>query len=172
MPALVPGGSAGDHLALSRWSAVAGEERRFPANGEDGDDAAEGGTGAVLARLALDRLPGEGDASGPPSGKAGGIASADRFLAEMPDDDAAGALEAAEVAVTAFQVHGLERHRAAARTLAGSLLARRPAAGSWFPERWAADRYHLSAISGLAAVLHLLLKVHVPERVGSIRLLE
>lgn len=81
-------------------------------------------------------------------------------------------LAAAEIAITAYQVSRRSRFYDTACELANRLIARRRLRGTWFPASLAADRYNLSAMSGISAVAHLMLKLHAPDHVASLRLMQ
>ena len=81
-------------------------------------------------------------------------------------------LEAAEVAITAYQFarHGDDLGRG--RELAGALAARDGAFGVARACTLAPDRYDLSAVWGVGAIAHLFAKLHAPHDVASLRLIE
>ena len=81
------------------------------------------------------------------------------------------ALDNLEIALAAFRATGDEGFIARARVWATRLACGRDACGSWFPERWSADRHELSAITGVTAVAHALLALASDGSVASPRLL-
>ena len=108
-------------------------------------------SGALLARLAL------GEDAGLPA----------RLLRrrEETPGSASERLEALEVAL-------LEpRWRRHAERLGREWVAERHTRGHWFPDRLEADEHDLSAIWGVGAVAHALLRLHQPGRWPSLRLL-
>jgi type 2 lantibiotic biosynthesis protein LanM len=74
------------------------------------------------------------------------------------------ALEGARVLDGRFRSHAL--------AITGELQVRHRETGSWFPDRLAADRHTLSAITGLGAVALALLRMSSDGRAGSLRLLD
>lgn len=59
-----------------------------------------------------------------------------------------------------------------ALTITGELQSRHRETGSWFPDRLAADRHCLSAITGLGALAHTLVRLDSAGRIRSLRLLD
>lgn len=169
----LPVGPDGLALALARFADLCPPEeaaryreaaRRLLAAGGPGEPEA-GQPGGLLARLGLLHRP-EIDACVT-------VAETDRYL--LLDESSATShqvLDALEVAITAFQATGRWRFDRRARILARALYQRQRATGSWFPERFSADRHDLSIVHGLAAVAHAFLKLHDPTSVRSVRLVE
>lgn len=62
--------------------------------------------------------------------------------------------------------------RSHALKVAGELQARHRATGSWFPDRLAADRHNLSAVTGLGAVAHALVRLDSAGATRGLRLLD
>ncbi len=114
------------------------------------------GGGALLARLALGRAE-QQDAL---------LAQAAAALPAAPSALGSDALLGAlQLALGALRCGGGARFRLAAEQSALTLLARRRHTGSLFPDDHAADRHRLSALHGLAAVIHVLLALHAPDRI-------
>lgn len=80
-------------------------------------------------------------------------------------------LEAAEVAITAYQITHQSQYLDYAQTYGYSLIQQYCQTSSWFSDILAADRFYLSAIVGIAAIAHLFLKLEHPTQVRSLRLL-
>jgi hypothetical protein len=146
LPRSLPGRKWGTALALARLDATLPLD--LPAPETAGD---------LLARTALARhLP---DAAAP--------ADAARWLdAVEADAGSLRLLDAAEVALAAARLDG---DTGRAHGFARRLLARD---GDWFPELLAPDRYNLSAVHGVGAIVHLFTRLHAPDATASIRLLE
>nr|HRC76643.1 hypothetical protein [Kouleothrix sp.] len=79
-------------------------------------------------------------------------------------------LDGLEVASAAYRASQERRYAHVAQALGQALWQRRQAHGSWFPETFAADRHNLSAIWGVGAVAHALLRLEHPRQIQSIRL--
>lgn len=88
-------------------------------------------------------------------------------VAETPT---AALLDSLDLAVTAYQANCGPRFRRDAALLAGELVQRRKRSGKWFPDYLAADRHNLSAVSGVAAIAHALLRLD-DVTIPSLRLL-
>jgi type 2 lantibiotic biosynthesis protein LanM len=169
----LPVGTEGLALALARLANICPPEEALRYRdaalqlldvGGGGEPQADQ-SGGLLARLALLHL------SGIDAGAV--LAEADRYLRlDVPSATSHQLLDALEVALTAFQATGRRRFHDRARILAGTLCERQRLTGSWFAERFAADRHDLSIVHGLAAVAHAFLKLHDPASVRSVRLAE
>lgn len=116
-------------------------------------------SGALLAGLAL----GQGDEL---------RARLLHELQEAASGPASARLDALELALVAASSTGEPLWREHAERLGRSLLAEHRATGRWFPDRLAADAQEPSALWGLGAVAHALLRLHSPGRWPSLRLLE
>jgi lantibiotic modifying enzyme len=169
----LPVGAEGLALALSRVAdrcptEEAARHREAARRLLDAGAARGPGTGqpgGLLAHLALLRLPG--------IDKRAVLAETDRHLRlDLSSATSHQLLDALEVALTAFQATGRCRFYDRACILASTLYRRHRLTGSWFPERFAADRHDLSIVHGLAAVAHAFLKLHDPASVRSVRLVE
>jgi hypothetical protein len=79
-------------------------------------------------------------------------------------------LEALELALVAARVWQEDAPIAHARRLGAELLTGRRLQGRWFPELLETDAQNLSALWGLGAVAHALLRLHAPH-VPSLRLI-
>ncbi|HET6765041.1 MAG TPA: hypothetical protein VFH27_15255, partial [Longimicrobiaceae bacterium] len=164
--ALVPSGRDGVALALAR-AAAAGlapldAVRAWIASAPPAETS-----GAHIARLAIVRLhPALADVSA--------VVDAARIFADSVDAQAATPdwLEGAEVALALHATTGDAADLARAREIGGWMLDRRAAHGAWFPDRLAPDSINLSAIRGVAALAHLFTRLHAPDQVGSIRVME
>lgn len=122
--------------------------------------AAPTSSGAHLARLATFAAAG-----GDRERLAAGVAA---FLASDRRAPGADRLERLDVALTAARtLASPELHRAATQ-LGRAMVAERRAEGRWFPDRSAANCHDLSALWGLGAVAHALLRLHDPGRFRSI----
>jgi type 2 lantibiotic biosynthesis protein LanM len=93
-----------------------------------------------------------------------GLASMERTvrqcLARSADSvDTVVALDGLEVALTAWELTREEWLFDRARDIAGRILQRRSATGSWFPGTIAADRHRLSLVYGVPAIAHAFLRL-------------
>lgn len=121
--------------------------------------------GHVLAELGI--------AAERPDLRPAALAAADRFLGiDSSAMLAADPLGPGEVAITAYQVARRPAYKARAEEWMAELVDRKQRTHRWFPDSLAADQHFLSAVVGTTAVLHLLLKLHSPDTVGSLRLVE
>jgi len=85
---------------------------------------------------------------------------ADQILGQAkPAARTRGLIQAADLALAAFDATSLESYHDAATGFAGTLRQRRNALGTWFPCSVAADRHNLSIVAGLPAVGRVLLGV-------------
>jgi type 2 lantibiotic biosynthesis protein LanM len=164
----VPHSSDGARLAVAAWDALNGGRTADVAAPPPaaGASVAEVPTrpGDLLVAAALARFLDAPVASI--------TARVTEYLACASFDDAQSLLEAAEVAVTAYQLSAHPPHLAAAEERAREIISRRRRTGRWFAGSVAADRHRLSAVSGLGALLHLFIKIESPLTVGSLRLLQ
>jgi type 2 lantibiotic biosynthesis protein LanM len=119
--------------------------------------------GALLARLAPEvNVPDE-------------EVLADLDRAVRFDPSAAGTLalvDGIELAVAGHARTARPRYLDQAAAMGLVLTARFADTGSWFPDRWCADRHNLSAVNGVAAIALAFLRIGAPGRVRSIRLLQ
>jgi type 2 lantibiotic biosynthesis protein LanM len=74
--------------------------------------------------------------------------------------------------LTAHQRTGNACLRRAGEQMAETLLVRHADTDCWFPDQFAADRHNLSAITGIGAIAHILLRLCAPGQVTSLRCLE
>jgi hypothetical protein len=109
--------------------------------------------GALLARLELAREPRERELI---------RSEVVRYL-ELPAEGDLSRLERLDVALEA----ALDDH---AVRLGLDILQARRQSGRWFPDQWAADRHQLSALWGLPALAHAFLRLSLPGRFSSLRL--
>jgi hypothetical protein len=154
----IPAGDAGIALALHRASGRAPAVSTIGAEGEPS-------AGALLAVLSMAANETEQTPA-----LAAALSQANDWLRDarrMPGAHAAR--ECAEVALAAFQAGGGAAYRELACERAEALLAGYEATGSWFPDSLAADRHHLSAITGVGGLAHLFARLHAPHRLPSIR---
>jgi type 2 lantibiotic biosynthesis protein LanM len=164
----LPSNEAGACLALlrlARWSGDArfAEPWRAWTRGESRQRAPEC-SGAVLALFA------ELGAGGEDVERA--ARAAHRFVRAMDHAATTGEiLETAEVAITAYQYTDEPAFADAAAGLGRRMLGIRRSSGRWFPELLSADRFRLSALTGIGAIAHLFLRVEDPLCVASLRLL-
>jgi type 2 lantibiotic biosynthesis protein LanM len=122
--------------------------------------AAPTSSGAHLARLATFAAAG-GDRERLAAGVAG-------FLASDLRAPGADRLERLDVALTAARTLASPELGRAATRLGRAMVAERRAEGRWFPDRSAASCHDLSALWGLGAVAHALLRLHEPGRFRAI----
>jgi type 2 lantibiotic biosynthesis protein LanM len=94
------------------------------------------------------------------------LAALDRASSSL---DLLDGLELALEAAWAFDDRRLRSH---ALSIAGELQNRHRESGSWFPDRLAADRHCLSAITGLGALAHALIRLDSARPTRSLRLLD
>jgi type 2 lantibiotic biosynthesis protein LanM len=122
-----------------------------------------GSIGALLARLAVAGETGRANAP---------LRAEVLHTLEGASAAASGAtrLDALELALVAAQVWQEDVPTAHARRLGATLLTGRRLQGRWFPELLEADAQNLSALWGLSAVAHALLRLHAPQ-VPSLRLI-
>ena len=81
-------------------------------------------------------------------------------------------LDGLELALEGTRALESSRFRSHALAIAGELQSRQRETGSWFPDRLAADRHRLSAITGLAALAHALVRLDSVGPARSLRLLD
>jgi type 2 lantibiotic biosynthesis protein LanM len=154
----LPGLNTGVDWALAR-------ARRVPEERHAGS-AFNPTTGDVLARLARYRAIGSdgSDTTSQPAARQSAIALTRLALRRRPRRPTSRqALDLAEVALTGAWASGSADLHAQAAGLAGRLVATHEASGSWFPERLVADRHNLSAVWGVAAIAHLMVRLHDPS---------
>ncbi|MBI4512282.1 MAG: type 2 lantipeptide synthetase LanM [Deltaproteobacteria bacterium] len=90
-------------------------------------------------------------------------------------DQAASTLELLdgfELAFVAWHASGDSAFHDSAANVAGELVARYLERGTWFAQDEGADRHRLSAITGVAAIAHALLRLEFPRHSLCLRLLE
>ena len=95
-------------------------------------------------------------------------AAAARALATSGSD----LLDELELALTAHGATGDAAFAAAAHGRAAALIERRRSTGLWFPATRVAERFNLSAVTGLPAIAHALLRLEAPQIVRGLRRLE
>ncbi len=168
--ASVPDAAGGMALALARIA-------RLPSAPAPIQDAA-----AQAGALLRERAPDEGASVGHLLARLGliadgatsdsaALAGADRYLqADVAGHSSRALLDGLEVASAAYRASQERRYAHVAQALGQALWQRRQAHGSWFPETFAADRHNLSAIWGVGAVAHALLRLEHPRQIQSIRL--
>jgi class II lanthipeptide synthase len=157
----LPGPAAATALARQRLAAITGVSDRTPCWTLPAPQT----TGNILAHLDSSRHE--------PAMRDAAIWGARATVAALRRTGRTRALvEAVDVAVTAWQVSGASRDLVAARASARALIDRNRRTGQWFPDLLAADRHNLSVVTGVGAVAHALMRVHAPEQVASVRLLE
>jgi hypothetical protein len=160
---------------------AAGSQARGPADGgvEDGENTAGWEADGELPALATATAAlWAGDRAGcemvarrlgwlgapPHAGEGDGAPHPDRG---EPLDDAL--LDWLDLALSAHALTGRPAFRSQASCLAAQLVRRRSETGSWLPADAAADRHHLSAVTGLGAVAHGFLRLALPGRFRSLR---
>lgn len=122
--------------------------------------AAPTSSGAHLARLATFAAAG-----GDRDRLAAGVAA---FVASDLRAPGADRLERLDVALAAARTLASPELGRAAAQLGRAMVAERRAEGRWFPDRSAANCHDLSALWGLGAVAHALLRLHDPGRFRAI----
>ncbi len=146
-------------LCATRVEKVLGTAPRWQRPAPEGN----GSIGALLARLAV---AGE-------TGRAHAPLRAEvlhRLEAAPAPASGAARLDALELALMAARVWQEDAPLAHAQRLGAALLTGRRLHGRWFPELLEADAQNLSALWGLSAVAHALLRLHAPH-VPSLRLI-
>ncbi len=166
----LPSNESGTCLALLGLARRTGDDRfAEPWRERTARSAADGCAPPASSSAALDLFAALGAGAGEPEPATRAVRAFMGALGRVPT--AREQLEAAELAMTAYQFTGDSTLAAAAAAFARRLMAGHGATRRWFPESLAADRYHLSAVTGVGALAHLFLKLEDPARVPSLRLL-
>jgi type 2 lantibiotic biosynthesis protein LanM len=157
----LPDLQTGVAFALLRWAEVAGEA---PVGvSPEGFMGAAATPGNLLARLRARRWSGDDEA--------GRLA---RRHLESLDRGSSGQdlLDGLELALEGERAIGDRWFRSRALEILGDLQGRHRETGSWFPDRLAADRHNLSAVTGLGALAHTLARWGSESSLRSLRLLD
>ena len=166
----LPSNESGTCLALLDLGRRTGDDRfAEPWRAWAARSAARGCSPPVSSSEALDALAVLGVGAGEAEPGARAIRAFIDALDRAPT--AREQLEAAELAMTAYQCTEDASFESAAAAFAGRLIAGHRANRRWFPQSLAADRHHLSAVTGVAALAHLFVKLEDPARAPSLRLL-